>query len=82
MFQRVGVFAELEHAVIRERVKAGLDGARSHGKILGRRPIDRAIETKIHRALKRGDRGIRKIARDIGVGVGTVQRIKDAMAEA
>jgi DNA invertase Pin-like site-specific DNA recombinase len=80
MFQMVGVFAELERAVIRERVKAGLDRARAQGTKLGRRPIDRATETKIRRALKRGDRGIRKIAREIGVGVGTVQRVKAAMA--
>jgi DNA invertase Pin-like site-specific DNA recombinase len=80
MFQMIGVFAELERAVIRERVKAGLDRARAQGTKLGRRPVDRAIETKIRRALKRGDRGIRKIAREIGVGVGTVQRVKAAMA--
>ena len=80
MFQMVGVFAELERAVIQERVMAGLARARAQGKTLGRRRTDRAIERKIERALSRGDRGIRKIARDIGVGVGTVQRIKAAMA--
>jgi DNA invertase Pin-like site-specific DNA recombinase len=79
MFQMVGVFSELERAIIRERVLAGLARARAEGKRLGRRPIERTVERKIERALARGNRGIRKIAREIGVGVGTVQRIKAAM---
>ena len=79
MFQMIGVFAELERAVIRERVMAGLARAKVQGKILGRKRTDRKTERKIEHALSRGDRGIRKIARDIGVGVGTVQRIKAAI---
>ena len=80
MFQMAGVFAELERAVIRERVMAGLARAKAEGKVLGRRRTDKVIERKIERALARGDRGIRKIARELGVGVGTVQRVKAAMA--
>jgi DNA invertase Pin-like site-specific DNA recombinase len=76
MFQMVGVFAELARAVIRERVMAGLARARAEGKKLGRKRTDRSIGRKIERALSRGDRGIRKIARDISVGVGTVERVK------
>jgi DNA invertase Pin-like site-specific DNA recombinase len=79
MYQMVGVFAELERAIIRERVMAGLARAKAEGKTLGRKRTDKATERKIERALARGDRGIRKIAREIGVGVGTVQRIKAAM---
>jgi DNA invertase Pin-like site-specific DNA recombinase len=79
MYQMVGVFAELERAIIRERVMAGLARAKAEGKTLGRKRTDKATERKIERALTRGDRGIRKIAREIGVGVGTVQRIKAAM---
>lgn len=79
MFQMAGVFAELERAVIRERVMAGLARAKAEGKKLGRRRTDIGVERKIERALARGNRGIRKIARDLGVGVGTVQRIKAAM---
>jgi DNA invertase Pin-like site-specific DNA recombinase len=37
MYQMMGVFAEFERAMIVERVKAGLSGARSQGKQLGRR---------------------------------------------
>src|SRR5437660_2008316 len=40
MFQMMGVFAEFERAMIRERVLAGLAGARSEGKTLGRRRLE------------------------------------------
>lgn len=36
-WQLLGVFAEFERELIRERVKSGLDRARAEGKILGRR---------------------------------------------
>jgi hypothetical protein len=40
----------------------------------------RATDTAIRRALKKGDVGIRKIATTLGVGTGTVQRIKAEMS--
>jgi DNA invertase Pin-like site-specific DNA recombinase len=80
MFQMIGVFAEFERAMIRERVKAGLERARAQGKTLGRPTISTATETAIRKALKNGDTGIRKIATTLGVGTGTVQRIKAEMS--
>src|SRR6476661_1748229 len=38
MMQMVGVFAEFERAILRERTKAGLDAARKRGCVGGRRP--------------------------------------------
>lgn len=38
MMQMVGSFAEFERAMIQERTKAGLDAARSQGRVDGRRP--------------------------------------------
>jgi hypothetical protein len=38
MMQMVGAFAEFERAILRERTKTGLDGARKQGRIGGRRP--------------------------------------------
>jgi DNA invertase Pin-like site-specific DNA recombinase len=38
MMQMVGAFAEFERAILRERTKAGLDAARKHGRVGGRRP--------------------------------------------
>ena len=40
MFQMMSVFAEFERAMIRERVKSGLERAKAQGKTLGRRPIE------------------------------------------
>jgi len=70
--------AEFERAMIRERVKAGLERARAQGKTLGRPTISTATETAIRKAPKNGD--IRKIATTLGVGTGTVQRIKAEMS--
>ena len=46
MFQMMGVFAEFERAMIRERVMAGLARAREEGTKLGRRPIEEADAKK------------------------------------
>jgi DNA invertase Pin-like site-specific DNA recombinase len=74
LFQMCGVFAEFERAMIQERVKAGLARARAQGKVLGRPRVGSRIEA-IVRALRAKGRGIHAIAREAGVGVGTVQRI-------
>lgn len=82
MFQMLGVFAEFERTIIRERVNAGLARARAQGKVLGRPKIDSRTEAVIAKALKAGGIGIRKLAVLHGVGTGTVQRIKTELAEA
>jgi DNA invertase Pin-like site-specific DNA recombinase len=76
LFQMMGVFAEFERAMIRERVKSGLERAKAQGKILGRPPIDARKEAAILDDLREGKAGIIKLAAAHGVGVGTVQRIK------
>ena len=80
MFQMLGVFAEFERSLIRERVMAGLARARKQGtksgNPFGRPKIDAATEAGIRKALAKGDWGMRKIAAELGVGVGTVQRVK------
>jgi DNA invertase Pin-like site-specific DNA recombinase len=76
MFQMMGVFAEFERAMIRERVKSGLERAKAQGKTLGRPTIDANKEAAIRDALQVGGLGIHKLAALHGVGVGTVQRIK------
>ena len=53
MFQMVGVFAELERAVIRERVMAGLARAKVQGKS---KRTDGKTERKIEHVLSRGIR--------------------------
>jgi DNA invertase Pin-like site-specific DNA recombinase len=70
----LGVFAEFERSIIQERVRAGLRRARDEGKQLGRPKIAPALEKRIE-GLLRGGKGMLAIAKDVGVGSGTVQRI-------
>jgi DNA invertase Pin-like site-specific DNA recombinase len=80
MFQMMGVFAEFEHAMIRERVNAGLARARAAGKVLGRPKVGSEIEDAIRAALATG-KGIRKVAGEMGLGTSTVQRVKAEMEQ-
>ena len=74
LFQMMGVFAEFERAMIQERVKAGLERARAQGKQLGRPTVSADVEARI--AELRGEgMGKLKIAKTLGIGVSTVQRV-------
>ena len=76
MFQMMGVFAEFERSMIRERVNAGIARAKADGKHCGRPFIDTKLEGRIREALAAPGRpGLHKIAKQFGVGSGTVQRI-------
>jgi DNA invertase Pin-like site-specific DNA recombinase len=77
MFQMLGVFAEFERAMIRERVMAGLTRAKAEGIRLGRRKLEDTDADKAAAivASRAKGTGIRRIARDFGVGVGTVLRL-------
>jgi len=74
MFQMLGVFAEFERGIIRERVNAGLARAKANGTKLGRRPVKPAVEARI-RGLRSKGMGILKIGRTLGVGTSVVQRV-------
>ncbi len=74
LFQMLGVFAEFERAMIRERVMAGLARAREQGKVIGRPKVNGKVEKKV-RKLRAGGMGIKRIAKEAGVAVGTVYRI-------
>jgi DNA invertase Pin-like site-specific DNA recombinase len=52
LFQMMGVFAEFERAMIRERVKSGLERAKAQGKRLGRPTIDASKEAVIREDLR------------------------------
>jgi DNA invertase Pin-like site-specific DNA recombinase len=81
MFQMMGVFAEFERSMIRERVNAGLARARENGIVLGRPKVDPMTEARIRKELAKGT-GMLKVAKLIGVGTGTVQRIKGELEKA
>jgi DNA invertase Pin-like site-specific DNA recombinase len=78
MFQMLGVFAEFERAMIKERINAGLARARAQGKTLGRPKVSLKVENKIKK-LRATGKGIRKIASELSVGVSTVKRIVDEL---
>ena len=78
-FHVTGAFAEFERDMIRSRVNAGLDRARARGVQLGRPKVPGKVERAIRAHLSAG-RGILKVAKELGVGVSTVQRVKAEMA--
>jgi DNA invertase Pin-like site-specific DNA recombinase len=82
MFQMLGVFAEFEAAMIRERVRAGVARAKRNGtksgRAIGRPKLDAKREASVRRALQAGG-GILKTAKVLGIGTGTVARIADEM---
>jgi DNA invertase Pin-like site-specific DNA recombinase len=83
MFQMLGVFAEFERAMIKDRVNAGIarikaGGATKSGNPLGRPTIKADVEQAIREHLAAGN-GMLKTAKLVGVGSGTVQRVARAM---
>jgi DNA invertase Pin-like site-specific DNA recombinase len=74
MFQMLGVFAEFERGIIRERVNAGLARAKAKGTKLGRRRVKPSSEARIVELRANGD-GIHKIRRKLGIGTSVVQRV-------
>ena len=82
MLQMASVFAELERAMIVERVRAGMARAKANprvgAKAIGRPRVSDDREEAIRGHLEAGT-GMLKVAKLVGVGVGTVQRVKRAM---
>jgi DNA invertase Pin-like site-specific DNA recombinase len=82
MFTIIAAMAELERSVIRERVQAGLQYARTHGTKSGK-PIGRprrVFDREKVLALRQNGLPIEHIARQMGLGVGTVVRVLKAAA--
>jgi len=81
MFGMLGVFSEFERSMIQARVKAGLERAKASGTKLGRRPVSAKVEAAIRARLATGA-GMLKVAAELKVGSGTVQRVAKAMKAA
>ena len=80
VFQVTGAFAEFERSMIRQRIKAGLKRAVAQGARLGRPKVDVTMERKAQKHLRKGV-GILKVAKMVGLGTGTVQRIKQELLQ-
>ncbi len=77
MFGMLGVFAEFERAVIRERILAGMNRARAEGKRVGAGSPPIPEDKKEHaRKLIGEGMSIRKAADAAGISVGMVHKIK------
>src|SRR5215475_5000892 len=95
LFGMLAIFAEFEHEMIRERVKAGMAGikdklardgkftARGSGKVRTRlgRPAPEAKKLEAARQELAKGTGIIKTAKLTGLGVGTVHRLKREIGE-
>ena len=78
LFQMCGVFAEFERSMIKERVIAGIARSKVTGTKSGKphgRPANVANPAPLIRQLRAEGKGIIKIAKELGIGVSTVQRV-------
>jgi DNA invertase Pin-like site-specific DNA recombinase len=79
MFQLLGVFAELESAILKERIHAGLNRARAEGKKLGRPSVaDSPQVINAVKMLRANGHSIHRISRELRIGCGTCQKILKA----
>jgi DNA invertase Pin-like site-specific DNA recombinase len=72
LFQMLGVFSEFEREIMRERIVAGQQRARAHGKRIGRRSvIDETLHARAAR-LRLNGLSLREIGKRLGVSAATV----------
>ena len=80
MFGMLSVFSEFERSMIRERVIAGQQRAKSEGKHIGRPTnVNDGIINAVYQ-LRQNNVPISRIAKDLQIGVGTVYKILDEVA--
>ena len=78
LFGLLSVFSEFERELVRARVNAGLDRARSKGVRLGRPSIAPIDLDPVRKRILQGQ-SIRVIAKATGFSTATVQRVKRSM---
>jgi len=77
LFQMIGVFSEFEREMIRERVVAGQKRYIDNGGKMGRPSnITEGLINSI-KFMREKKIGIRKISRELGVGVSTIYKVMD-----
>ncbi|MBP3453840.1 MAG: recombinase family protein [Clostridia bacterium] len=76
--QMAGVFSQLELAMIRARVKSGMENAKSKGKRIGRRPTTKddipAVFFRHYQAFMDGKMNVSELARVCGLSRPTVYK--------
>ena len=77
MFGMLSVFSEFERSMIRERVIAGQQRAKAEGKHIGRKSnLTDGVKTAVYQ-LRQNNVPIKRIAKDLQIGVGTVYKVLD-----
>ena len=80
MFGMLSVFSEFERSMIRERVIAGQQRAVANGVKLGRKTnVNDGIITAVYH-MRQNNVPIKRIAKDLQIGVGTVYKILEKVA--
>lgn len=75
VFGILSVFADFESGLIKQRTRAGMERARQEGRRIGRPTnLNEGLEESIKYMRSQG-KGIRRIATELRVGVGTVYRV-------
>jgi DNA invertase Pin-like site-specific DNA recombinase len=78
LFQMLGVFAEFEREIMRERIIAGQPRARAQGKRIGRRSvIDESLQARVAR-LRSDGLSLRDIGGRLNVSAATVLKALSA----
>ena len=81
MFGILSVFADFERSMITQRTRAGMERAKREGKKIGRPSnLNDGLKQSILYMRSQG-LGIRKIATDLKVGVGTIYRVLETQKE-
>lgn len=70
----LAVFAEFERNILSERVKAGLEQAKSKGKKLGRPAIDEETKTRVLELWEKYE-NVSKVSRVLGISRRSISRI-------
>jgi DNA invertase Pin-like site-specific DNA recombinase len=83
MFQMLGVFAEFERSMIRDRVRSGMERAKAtgtrSGNAIGRPPVSMVMNRQIRNLVLAKAGSQREIALALGVSRGAVYRVVAAL---
>lgn len=78
LIQMAGIFASFERSMLKERILASHARARAEGKTIGRpSQINDGLISSVNFMREKGI-GIKKIAKELGIGVGTVYKVINA----
>ena len=80
LLQMIGIFSSLEREMIKERIQLGICKAKENGVKFGR-PSNVGSGTKeAIKALREQGWSIRKIAKELSIGVGTIYKLQGEMS--